>query len=372
MVLLPKRWRVGDLGKKKNDWNAGFRISEELAMNSRQLLRAAQDAALARYASTTGRQFPCKPNLVTPDDPEFVAFATPEGGGVRIQINTGTIDVIKLLWQDVAEFSALLPVSNQLSIPNIDQAIDLSLMWLILHELHHYEMGHFDYIHGTELAGNSLGLTSRAAPKVSGISLLEDDEQVQARQCLELQADDDASDMLFDLYHEDNWETLRLQAACISVVMILIEREEQKMVPDQFYPKAATRMFMLLGRLAQMHSTSRMSDMSRLNVNSDRSQDLAFQQEVAKFNAQVVAPAFVDAQIIAQAGNTQNVIDDLGDAGDFFRDVITAQTAAHNRPELFTTTGAKEWSTLWAVNQKVMASLKESGLQTRLNFKRKP
>lgn len=341
-------------------------------VNSRKLLRSAQDAALARYTSTTGSSFPCKPNLIMPDDPAFVAFATSEGNGVRIQINTGIVDAIKSLWSDVAELSALLPISNQLNISNIEHAIDCSLMWLILHELHHYEMGHFEYIDGTDLAENSFGLTSSAASKVSGINLLKDGEQVQARQCLELQADDDASDMLFDLYHEDNWDRLRFQAACISVVMILIEREEQNAVPDQFYPKAATRMFMLLGRLAQMHSTSTTSKMSQLNVNSDRSRNLAFQQEVAKFNSQVVAPAFVDTQIIAQAGNAQNVIDDLGDAGDFFRDVITAQTAAHNRPELFKTTGAKEWSTLWAVNQKVMASLKESGLQTHLNFKCNP
>ncbi|WP_298261299.1 hypothetical protein [uncultured Litoreibacter sp.] len=59
--------------------------------------------------------------------------------------------------------------------------------------------------------------------------------------------------MLIDAYSSDEWEYLRVQTAAISAVMMLIEREDAKNNYEHLsHPKAATRIFQLLGHVIEM------------------------------------------------------------------------------------------------------------------------
>ncbi|MEP3345198.1 MAG: hypothetical protein ABJN34_10135 [Litoreibacter sp.] len=81
----------------------------------------------------------------------------------------------------------------------------LGLVWLMLHELHHFEMGHFEFAGRLCLteahAPSSFGVVSRAKSQPSpALAQIDADDLPKVEPCLEMQADHDAIEMLIDAY----------------------------------------------------------------------------------------------------------------------------------------------------------------------------
>ena len=303
------------------------------------------------------------PDLKPIEDDAFIALAEPTSDGLRLHVSNGVVDALTDLWQKAEAYSDALPEEDQLNVGNIDQAIDTSMQWLMLHELHHYQMGHFKLNGGMGLAETSnayaMGLTSRSAPEPSLIDQLPQEAQTLARQCMEMQADHDSTEMLLDAYSSEGWDIIRFRAACIFAVMVLIEREEQKQADDvsQDYPKAATRIFQFMGYLTVMWSVPAMVKAQQNGWEELREEDLPSTEMIEAFHTQVVVPSLSDAYLIAKANDAQSVLDDLGDIEDFIADVRLAQNPAEASLSDFKTVGAIEYMSLLSVNAAVLQLL---------------
>lgn len=327
-------------------------------------LQTSKNQALSRYKQSTMASLPKNVSIDSPDTMAFRASTRPSGYGIELVISTGVITATRALWHDAMAFSDSLPEKSQLNVGDMDQAIDASLQWLILHELHHYQMGHFKLVGGQPVSETSqttdaaLGLTSRSSKDPVLLDALPQSERLLARRCLELQADHDATEMLLDGYSTDGWPILRFYAASIFAMMVLIEQHEP--IHDdgkRAYPKAATRIFQMLGYLRTMWMVPAMLKAHKLGLDQPRAEDLPSAEEVEAFHAEVVAPAFADAVLLAQAGGMQRIIDDLGDPADFIGDIHRAQSADGSTPDDYLTAGGREYAQLEPINAKVLALL---------------
>lgn len=311
----------------------------------------------------TFRGFHSGENLLEfPEDSAFIAHVQAMGVGSQITVSSGVLVATQALWHDAMALSDSLPEEAQLNVGDVDQAIDASLQWLILHELHHYQMGHFKLVGGQSISETSnaasLGLTSRSVKEPVLLETLPRSEWLLARRCLELQADHDATEMLMDGYSTHGWPILRFYAASIFAMMVLIEQQEPIHDDDRReYPKAATRIFQMLGYLRTMWMVPAMLKAHQLGLDQPRAEDLPSTQEVEAFQAEVVAPAFADAVLLAQAGGMQRIIDDLGDPADFIADINRAQSGNDSTPDDYLTAGGREYAELEPINAKVLALL---------------
>ena len=332
-------------------------------MKNSNIIISAFEHSFAFYTKAMDETYPDVPKLSFLENNSFIALAEPTPDGMRLHISSGVVDVLTDLWQKSEAYSDGLPEEDQLNVGDINQTIDYSLQWLMLHELHHYQMGHFKLTGGMGLAETSnayaMGLTSRSTSEPSLIDQLPSEVQPLARRCLELQADHDSTEMLLDAYSSEGWDIIRFYAACIFAVMVLIEREEQGQVDDadREYPKAATRIFQFMGYLTTMWSVPAMVKAQQHGWDQMREEDLPSIEEREAFHAQVVVPALSDAFLIAKANDAQSVLDDLGDIEDFIADVRLAQSPDGASLSDFKTVGAIEYMSLAPVNAAVLELL---------------
>lgn len=325
-------------------------------------LSIARNLALNCYVSAMGEAFPAEVLLEIPGDQNFLALAQPSGNSIELVISKGAVAAVQALWHDAMALSDSLPKETQLNVGNVEQAVDASLQWLILHELHHFQMGHFMLVGGQAISETTvspaLGLTSRSSKEPILLDTLDPSERLPARRCLELQADHDGTEMLLDGYSTDGWPILRFYAASIFAMMVLIEQQESIHDDDKReYPKAATRIFQMLGYLSTMWMVPATLKAHRLGLDQPRTEDLPSTEEIEAFHAEVVAPAFADAVLLARAGGMQRIIDDLGDPADFIADIRRAQQPGESTPDDFLTAGGREYAELEPINTKVLALL---------------
>lgn len=225
-----------------------------MSKNAAQVIENALSAALTQYEATMDTDFPAIPRLEMVTDPAFWASAEMEGDQLVISVTTGLVETVTAFWElvfgDQEDDDALPGTADDLT--------QVSLVWLMLHELHHYQMGHFT-ITGrrclTEARDpNGFGVVTRATASLpdalKGIAL-EDLPKIEP--CLEMQADHDAIEMILDAYSTDGWDIIRARTAGIAGMMVLIEREDAKHGHAlSSHPKAATRIFQLLGHVIEM------------------------------------------------------------------------------------------------------------------------
>ena len=318
-------------------------------------LYTAFDLALDRYALTMDEAFPASVRLSIETHDGFQALAVPDGDGIHVIVSTGVVDAVQDVWHRAIAHSDTLPDDTRLNVGDVDQAIDASLMWLMLHELHHCEMGHFKLAGPAGIAETSLhggfALTTRShrPVEVSPLDTVTPAQRLLFERCMELQADHDATEMTLDAWSTDGWDILRFYAAAIFAVMVLIEREENTSHDVRTHPRAATRIFQLLGHLSFMWM-----DPHRVS-NSDV--PLPAPDIVEAFNAAVVAPALSDAIVIARANGAAGVINGFGSVDDFLHDVaILAMPDAGDVAHL-KTTGAREYAELLPVNASLVSML---------------
>lgn len=216
-------------------------------------------------------------------------------------------------------------------------ATNTALIWLILHEMSHIDLGHF------KLEDN-FGIAQRSSVESKPLFSLSSTLRPLAPLCLEMQADHEAADMLLGAYSTDGWTELRQRVLAISGMMMLIEREDAKSGAEgRTHPKAATRIFQLLGHVSEMPL-----------IRAQLAQDAALippEEELQTFAHEVTIPCFFDAIQLAQVAEAASIESDLGTPEDFFKDLQIAKLGDPSHYDALKTQGAQQWATLWPCNE---------------------
>lgn len=314
--------------------------------NTEKRLQNALNTALDRYAVVMGKPFPAKASLKIIETEDFLALARPDGVGVVITVSTGVVQRVEELWRRAPqELSDGLPEDRQLNVVNVADAVDASLVFLILHELHHHQIGHLDLVGPAGISETSfvpeLGLTSRSGAKPSAFDMLDKDTAILVRRCLELQADHVALEIHLDHYSSEGWGYIRFYMASAMAVMVLIEQQGHAIDDDRCYPLSATRIFQIFGALALLWQPLPTSDWDAPN-----------DDEIEAYHAAVVAPAISDAIILAAAGGVAAITNDRTDADDLFEDMRMLQEPHKHDLTTLKTIGAREYSSLILANEK--------------------
>jgi hypothetical protein len=160
---------------------------------------------------------------------------------------------------------------------------------------------------------------------------------------------------LLDAYSQDGWDIIRARTAAISAVMVLIEREDGKRDHElSTHPKAATRIFQLLGHVTEMWTLPAHMKAQQSGDNQIDPQDLPSDEEIQAFSKEVVLPAYWDAVALAETADAESIIADLGSPEDFFADITRAKLGQWDE---LVTVGAREWAELKDVNDLILPLL---------------
>lgn len=223
--------------------------------------------------------------------------------------------------------------------------------WLFLHELKHLELGHFLMLGKVP----TFSLVSRGKHESYSIQNLPKRLCHKAKPCLELQADHDAIELMLESYSHDRWDKIRSNIASILAVMVLIEKTDEKnQVEHSTHPKAATRIFQLLGHVTEMWSLPAHAKAKSRGETTISEDDLPSDQEKQAFSKEVILPAFWDAVALAEVAQAKSIISDLGSPENFFADVARAKLGQWDE---LVTVGAIEWAELKDANDQILPLL---------------
>ncbi|GLO72298.1 hypothetical protein MACH17_38150 [Phaeobacter inhibens] len=227
-----------------------------------------------------------------------------------LRISTGAVAMLTDFWDTAYDDETFLAGVGQPVVADKEAMVHISLVWLMLHELQHFELNHFDFMGkssiGETAQAQQFAIASRAPAKLSSLKDIPEGDRPKVPLCLELQADHDSAELLLDAYSADEWESLHHRALAISAVMMLIEREDAKSEePISSHPKAATRIFQLLGHITEM--------------------PLIPAQRIAIINGyDAIDPNDLpsdEEQSAYRLAGADSIRSDLGEAQDFFGDV---------------------------------------------------
>ncbi|WP_299845259.1 hypothetical protein [uncultured Roseovarius sp.] len=217
----------------------------------------------------------------------------------------------------------------------IDQ---ISEIWITLHERAHIELGHFSILEGIP----TFNLVSKSGKSQIQEPDLPRELWDKVERCLELQADHEALEEMLGNMDEVDWAELRVTIASIASVMVLIEKiDTDNPNPSETHPKAATRIFQLLGHVGDMWSVG-----ASLNTG-----DLPNAERIQEFAEEVILSAYFDAVEMAKSAEATNLIHDLGDPEVFFADIAHAKLGHWDQLQ---TVGAKEWAVLKDANEQIL------------------
>lgn len=266
------------------------------------------------------------------DTLDFRAEVVKNDSQISVCVSRGLIDKCQAL----SEFH-YLKFHAESGIPQGLENSCFGLRWVFEHELSHIELGHFRF-------ADSFAVAKRIELKSDRVSALSTDLRPFARACMELQADNEASELLLGAYSSEDWLDLRSKISAIFAVMVLIEREEVKLdFGEKTHPKAATRIFQLLCHVAEMPL-----------ISAHLQQDASFlppSNEIERFGKEVTLPCYFDAVHLAEVAGAESIQADLGRPEDFFADMAIAKLDDHTRYSDLKTEGAKEWAQLWKCNE---------------------
>lgn len=159
---------------------------------------------------------------------------------------------------------------------------------------------------------------------------------------MELQADHEALEKMLGNMGEVDWAELRITVASIVAVMVMIEKADaENPNPSETHPKAATRIFQLLGHVNDMWSIG-------AALNAD---DLPDAERIQAFAKEVILPAYFGAVEMARSSQATSFINDLGDPEIFFADIAHAKLGDWDQLQ---TVGAKEWAELKDANEQIL------------------
>lgn len=324
-------------------------------------LDTAFEAALRHYQAVLGQTFEPIPRCKWVETSDFWAVVTSEPEGYLLRVTTGLVDQVMELWQSAFNDDGFLAGAGQPVNADTDQLIHLTLTWLMLHELQHVELNHFDLTAQFAIAETrnapSFEIASREPPKHAPMLALPEHLQSDAPFCLELQADHDASEILLERYSPDEWVRLRQRIMAVSAMVMLIEREDARNGKNgKTHPKAATRIFQLLGHVTELPLIPAQLAAHRKETTQVDPADLDSPEEQAAYGKHVTIPSFFDAVNLARIADAESITQDLGDPTDFFKDIATAKIGSQEADPL-RTKGAREWSKVVTSNAAILTHL---------------
>lgn len=249
----------------------------------------------------------------------------------------GLIETVQSFWRNIGSRFDDCRLSESDLRSTSTGGTQASLVWLVLHELSHIDLGHFKLTSGFEVV-------QRPHLRPNSLDLLTSDLYSQTAQCLEMQADHEATEIMLGAYTANDWTKLRDRVLAISSMMMLIERvDAESGVQGRTHPKAATRIFQLLAHLAEI-------PLIKAQVEEDTSL-IPSEDELQAFANEVTIPSFFDAIQLAQAAGAASIADDLGSPEDFFKDLEIAKLGDPSKYGELKTQGAQEWAKLWPCNE---------------------
>lgn len=307
---------------------------------------------------------------IAPQSPVDLKIEPAEGFDVKVSssgdlhsllISKGVVSEIDRIW-DLLWGTPVLTTGEGFEQPNLygqkiigfEDLADLSLTWLLLHEIMHSEMGHLAFAPEAHLV--EVGLPAVEFERDIPAGLGQADFPLIDK-CLEMQADSEATDVFLGPYDKNNWSDLRIQAVCIFLVMALIERENVRLGNQGLtHPRAGTRFITLFGHLFQMWLYP--------NATLDRSSGdtviktpkLPDAEEFHEYAHAVLTPLVSDASYVAGFCEAYSFLEEIGGKGALFRDIFTAQYGEELTDASFLTDAAKEWLLLRSVNEKMMVA----------------
>jgi hypothetical protein len=164
----------------------------------------------------------------------------------------------------------------------------------------------------------------------------------KVERCLELQADHEALEEMLGNMDTADWAKLRITNASIASVMVAIEKiDAQNPNPSETHPKAATRIFQLLGHVSDMWSIG-------ASLNGETLPDA---ERIQAFSKEVTLPTYFDAVELAHAESATSFLSDLGNPAVFFADITHAKLGHWDQLQ---TLGAKEWAELKDANEQIL------------------
>lgn len=214
--------------------------------------------ALERIETRLGEAFDPLPDIRLTGRGDALADVRWTEARAVIQVHPSCIDAIRSLWSDALQSRILIDAKGDritdVEGRPVDEAwlVHLSLTWLVLHELVHLRLGHLEILHVASLAECDVDTKEQSPPGEHWLNELNQEELTLMRPCLELQADNDATEIMFGVYAESEWTRFRIEAAAIFVVMAVMENAEiARKNSVRTYPRVATRFFTLFAQLFQ-------------------------------------------------------------------------------------------------------------------------
>jgi len=338
-------------------------ISKKTHSRTEEQIESAFVGALTLLRNYVGFEFDKAPNIQLNGGDLFSARAFRDRDRFSIEINHGCIEQIENLWDAVFNERILLDVDGKrLSNPDgepldKDYLIHISLVWLSLHELMHVRLGHLELLGVASLAEVEPA-SQKSKLEQSLAEHFSEDELKLVHPCLELQADNDATEILFGSYDENKWDQFRLEAASIFVVMALMERAETDIDVSEekrTYPKVGTRFFTLFAQLFQywLYGDAKLeAGDSESFVRTERQPQ---GEDFERYAKTVLALTISDAIQIAASAGVTSFLDDIGAGHGFFEDIYKIQYAESLAEAELCTEAAKQWRELLPINEKFMA-----------------
>lgn len=339
-------------------------------------LQQSLTTALALYRDEMGQSFPWPVTTELNKDARFWAEVSETDDSVTIIVSTGAISSIDELWRDAWQSPILSDEAGRrlILINNDDTALrklsDKSLTWLVLHELMHVRLGHLDVLGNNHLVetdisediSTDIDSSKKLNPNHSNIkstieTVLSESEKIHLRPCLEMQADNEASELMFGVFSEDSWPQLRINAVCIFVMMALIEKaNSQSKATSKTHPSAGVRFFTLMAQLFQYQLYPGSELETEDGISRVRTPEPLSEQEFDRYAKAVLMPLVNDAVDVAMWAQAKTFLGDLGGKGAMFQDIFEIQYAVDLEKADLKTNAAREWRTLIWINEKIMAS----------------
>lgn len=326
---------------------------ETSVISPRARLNQAMRQARAMFDEAADEPFPLPARLIVENRTDFVASVTCSDG--RIRISTGVVLRLDELWSLLWESGVLTGARGG---GGPAEHTDLSLAWLLLHELMHVRLQHHRLLRDARLVEVGAPDEAEAEPAGNLRAFFAPEDHVRLRRCLELQADDDASRIFLGEYTEAGTDAFRARAVAVFAVMALIERENARQAaPGISHPAALTRLFMLMAAMLTIWGDA---DAER-DIRDDGHAYLpGGAMPAERFDAYletVLRPLLDDVMMVVSASGASSFVDDLHNEGALFHDLRTALFDQTLSPERFATHAAREWLDLAPTNQKILRYL---------------
>jgi hypothetical protein len=318
---------------------------------------------IARYEERVGQRFDAPISIRCADHQDFWAYAFMGHKELRLEIASGALDRIREVWTKALTTSSRLPPNHQIELlGHQDHAVETSFAWLLQHELNHQAIGHFTIIPGAGLSEaqcpNGLGIVELDTSQPSQLSELTEQEKAEIHMCFELQTDHDATEIVLGAYVKENWPLFRYYAVCILAVLFIIEAEERRLSkPFRQHPFASTRLFMLLGHLAELPMIPGIKRAQAEGLDHLPADYLPTSDEMFGYRQAVMSPVLAASQIFAAACGISEAWDELGTAEAMFADIDTILINQNRDVSAFRTQGARQWAELQPTNDRLLRSL---------------